>query len=76
MVLLFTKIPVMKINPFRVCSQTRFKRRGRWVVQKCPLFVNVHTIANVNAGGYVVKKSQNLVNVVCERPIIELFILI
>ena len=37
------------------------------MVQNCPLFVNVHTIENVNAGG---QKSQNLVNVVCERPLI------
>ena len=32
------------------------------MVQKCPLFVNVHKVENV-------KKSQNLVNVVCERPL-------
>ena len=38
------------------------------MVQKCPLFVNFHTIENVNTGGWVVKKSQNLVNVICERP--------
>ena len=50
-------------------SQTTFTRRGRQVVQKCPLFVNVHTIENVNAGGQVVKKSQNLVNVVCEHTL-------
>ena len=37
---------------------------GRWG-QKCPLFVN--------AGRYVVKKRQNLVNVVCERPLINKF---
>ena len=39
------------------------------MVQKCPVFVNVHTIENVNAGGYVVKESHNLVNIVCERPL-------
>ena len=27
-----------------------------------------YTIRNVNGGGWVVKKSQNVVNVVCERP--------
>ena len=32
-------------------SQTTFTRQGRKVVQKCPLFVNVYTIENVNAGG-------------------------
>ena len=36
------------------------------MVQKCPLFVNVHTIENVDTAG--VKQSTNLVNVVCERP--------
>ena len=36
-------------NP-RGCSQTTFTR-GRQVVQKCPLFVNIHTIENVNGGG-------------------------
>ena len=55
-------------------SQTTFTRRGRQVgrqvVQKCPLFVNVHTIENVNTGGQVVKTSLNLVNIVCERPLI------
>ena len=39
------------------------------MVQKCPFFVNIHTIENVHAGGYVVKKIQNLVNVVCEQPL-------
>ena len=28
-------------------SQTTFTRRGWLVVQKCPLFVNVHTIENL-----------------------------
>ena len=52
-------------------SQTTFTRRGRSVVQKCPLFVNVHTVENVNAaGGRWSKKSQNIVNVVYERPLI------
>ena len=32
-------------------------------------FINVHTIENVNAGGVGGKKSQNHVNVVCERPL-------
>ena len=32
-------------------SQTKFTRQGRWVVQKCPLFVNIHTIKYVNIGG-------------------------
>ena len=43
------------------------------MVLRCPLFVNFHTLENVNAAqavrGSVVKKSQNLVNVVCERPL-------
>ena len=37
--------------PLRGRSQTKFTRRGRLVVQKCPLFVNVYTIENVNTGG-------------------------
>ena len=37
-------------------SQTTFTRRGRQVFHKCPLFVNVYTIENVNARGQVVKK--------------------
>ena len=50
-------------------SQTTIARRGRQVVIKCPLFINIHTmVENVNAGGQVVKKSQNSANVVCERP--------
>ena len=44
----------------RGCSQTTFTRRGRQVVQKCPLFANVHTIENVNGGGQVVKKIKIL----------------
>ena len=39
------------------------------MVQKFPLFVNIHTIENVNAGVYAVKKSTNLVNAVCERSL-------
>ena len=42
------------------------------MVLKCPILANVHTIDNDNAGGLVVKKSHNLVNVVCERPLIIL----
>ena len=41
------------------------------MVLKCPLFVNVYTIGNVNAGRYVVQKGQNFVNVVCERPLTQ-----
>ena len=40
------------------------------MVQKCPLLVNVHTIEHVNVGGYVVQKSQNLVNVNCVQPLL------
>ena len=32
-------------------SQTTFTRRGRKMVQKCPLFVNIYTIEYVNEGG-------------------------
>ena len=32
-------------------SQTMFIKQGRYVVQKYPLFVNIYTIENVNAGG-------------------------
>ena len=41
------------------------------MVQKWPLFVNLHTIQNVNAGGKRIggQKSYNLVNVVCERTL-------
>ena len=53
----------------RVHSQTTHTRKGGQVAQKCPLFVNVHIIENVNGGRQVVRKSQNLVNVVCERPL-------
>ena len=54
----------------RSCSQTTFTRRGRYVGDpKFPLFVNVHTIENVNEGGVGGQKSQNLVNVVCEQPL-------
>ena len=35
------------------------------------IFVNVHKVENVNGGGYVVKKSQKLVNVVCELFFLE-----
>ena len=45
-------------------SQTTFTRQGRQMVQKCPLFVNVYAIENVNAGGQVIKRSQNFVNIV------------
>ena len=38
---------------------------------KNQLFVNFYTIENVNRGGQVVKKNPNLVNVVCERPLIR-----
>ena len=41
------------------------------MVKKCPLFVNDHIIENVNAWGYGVKKSQNLVYVVCEGPLVK-----
>ena len=50
-------------------SQTTFTRRGRQVVLKYPLFVNFHTIQNVNIWGQGVEKSQNLVRVVGERPL-------
>ena len=52
-------------------SLTTFTRQGRQVVQKCQLFVNGYTIENINAGGQVVKKSQNLVNAVCEGPLMK-----
>ena len=47
-VLKTTKTPMFVF--IRGRSQTTFTRRGRYVVQKCPLFVNVHTIENVNGG--------------------------
>ena len=41
----------------------------RWVGSpKISIFVNVHNVENVTAGGYVVNKGQKLVNVVCEHP--------
>ena len=46
-------------------SQTTFTRRGRQGVQKCPLFVNVYTIENVNAVGQVVKKETKS----CQRSL-------
>ena len=36
------------------------------MVQKCPLFVNVHKVSTEGVGG---QKCQNLVNVNCERPL-------
>ena len=45
-------------------SQTTFTRRGRQVVQKCPLFFNVHTIENVNAGGRWSKNPKS-----CQRSL-------
>ena len=41
-------------------SQTMFTRRGRQVVQKCPLFINIYTIENVNTGGQVLKEAKIL----------------
>ena len=35
-------------------------------------FVKVHKVENVNRGKYVVKKRQNLFNVVFERPLSKL----
>ena len=35
---------------------------------KYPLFVNIHKVENVKRGDMVIKKSQNLANVVCEWP--------
>ena len=37
-------------------------------LQKCPLFVNIYKVENVNVGS---KKHQKLVNVVCECPLIS-----
>ena len=54
--------------PLGVAHKLRLRDEvGRWYqnVSLCQL----HTIENVNAGRQVVKKSQNLVNVVCERPL-------
>ena len=43
--------PLFDLNPNRGCSQTTFTRGGGKVVKKCPLFVNVHNVENVNGGG-------------------------
>ena len=43
---------------------------GRKVVKKCPLFVNVHRKCQ-RRGRLSKKKSQNLVNVICEQPLID-----
>ena len=40
------------------------------MVQKCPLFVNVYTIEICQRRGVGGQKKQNLVNVVCEPPLI------
>ena len=50
----------------KACTKTQ-------VVQKCPLFINFHTVENVNGCGQVVKKSQNFANVVCERLLVGTF---
>jgi hypothetical protein len=44
-------------------------RQGRWVVQKCPLFVNVYTIEKFQRRGVGGQNCKSLVNVVCERPL-------
>ena len=59
---------------FQGRSQTTFTRGGGQVVQKCLVFVNVHKVENLNAGGQVVKKGQKLVNVVCECPLMPISI--
>ena len=53
-------------------SFTHYVYKTRWIGgPKMSILFNVHTIENVNAGGEVVKKkSQNLVNVVCELPLL------
>ena len=57
------------ISVIRGRSLTKLTRRGGQLVPKFQLFVNVYTAENVNAGGWLVKKSQNPVKVVCERPL-------
>ena len=59
------RISTCKFIYIRGCSQTTFTRRGRQVVQIFPLFVNVHTIENVNTGGQVVKKKPKS----CQRSL-------
>ena len=39
------------------------------MVLKCLVLVNVYKVENVNAGEQVVKRGQNLVNVVYVRPL-------
>ena len=39
------------------------------MVQKCPSYVNVHTIEAVNEGGVGGEKKAKIVNVVCVRPL-------
>ena len=53
------------------CSQTPLARRGGQVVPKYQYFVNVYKGENVNSGMVGGQKSQNLVNEVCERPLIK-----
>ena len=57
--------------PSKKTLQGPFTNYVGWgqVIQKCPLFVNVLKVENVNEGGQVVKKSQKFVNLVCERPL-------
>ena len=50
----------MDVSSLKDRSQTTFARRGRQVVQKCQIFVNIYTIENVNTGGQVVKKAKTL----------------
>ena len=47
---------------------------SRKVVKQCPLFVNIYTLENVNAGGVGGQKSQNLYNIVCERPLPDMIL--
>ena len=59
-------VPELEIDT-KGCSQIMFTRRDGQVV-------NFYKVETVNEGGQEVKKSQKLVNVVCEKPLIQLLV--
>ena len=71
-----TEISVIIFNLHRLRGVQKLrlqKEGGRW--SKNRLFVNFHIIENVNGGGVGGQKKPNCVNVVCERPLVQAFIL-
>ena len=55
-------------NAWGLFTNYVYKRRGVGT-PKMLIFVNVHKVKNVTGGGKWSKKSQKIVNVVCEQPL-------